>query len=192
MAEEVQPREYREFDMKSIVIGTANGGDFADYAILETEEPFKAFVQDIKLGSKFNRTKQLDEDRVFVWCEMTDGEGKGQRYRADFNAKISPKGSNKPTALSSFLDKVYPDVYTAGIDKDDLLGQPVRIELSAAWKKPNDTTDSKGMQFIETFKKATADQKRTKVEAPVATDVVLADLPDGDLMTSDELDKLFK
>lgn len=179
-----QPREYREFDPNVIQLSNS-GGDYADYVKLEPEEPFPAYVQSIKLGSKFNRTTNAEEDRVFVWCEVTDGPGKGQTYRTDFNPKLTPPTSPKQSKLSEFLLKVYGEPFTGRIDPDDLLGRPIRIELSEPWGEKN-------IQFINSFKKPLSSQQRVDVtNSPKGGETNSAEaLLSGDELEA-ELDKVF-
>lgn len=179
MAEEIQEKKYEEFDMSKIT-RSGSGSDYADYVTLEADEPYEAFVQDIKLGTKFNKQENAEKPRVFTWCEVTQGPGKGQRYRADFNPKISPAGSKKPTDFSKFLDLVYGE-HVDAVDKNDLLGRTIRIELSEPW-------GDKGLQFIKTFKVSKSGVER--VDVAQQADVVIDDVPEQGL-TEAELDKVF-
>lgn len=176
MEQEQKAKEYREFDPSVLKASNGGGGDFADYVMLPAEEPFKAHIDSLKIADKFSKQTGKEEERLYVWCELDEGDGKGQKYRADFNPVITPKGSSKKSNLADFLEKVYGE-HQSTIDAKDIIGRPIRIELSEPWGEKN-------LQFIKTFKKPSADQKR------VEPDVVLEDLPVN--APSDELlDEIF-
>lgn len=159
-AEDQPKKEYKPFDPS--ILQTV-GGDFEEYIKYPVEEPIQAHITDIKIGRKFNRTSGQDEDRVYFYFETDEGDGKGQTYRADYSPKIT-KGGSKQSNLSLMLEKVYGETQD-GIDYQDILGRPVRIELSEPWGE-------KGLQFVNAVKRPTASQKRVEV----AKDTVVADI----------------
>ncbi len=156
VVEEQQKREYRPFEEG--IIRQSGGGDFEDYIALPSEEPIQAHITDVKIGKKFNKTKGEDEDRLYVYATLSEGEGKGQVYRGDMSPVIN--NGSKMSNLSKLLEKLYGekrDGIKVVAGQPEIIGMPVRIELSEPWGE-------KKLQFINEFKKPLASQKRIEVK----------------------------
>lgn len=161
MSEEVveQPkREYRPFSMDDIT--TSANSKYDDYVQLPSEEPLEAHLVELAIGDKeyMGETKK----RVYAWFEVSKGEGKGQRYRGDWNANLS-KGGGKQSDLSKVMERLRDGDGTSPIDADAVLGLPCRIELSDPW-------GDKGLQFVKEVKKPVKGQTRRDMSAPAADD----------------------
>lgn len=146
-------REYTDFTKDDVVVG--EGSSFDDYVKLEPGEPYKAHVVEIKKGSKM-KNGELVEGWMYVWYELDEGEGKGQRYRGDFNPVLSPKSN-----LQKFVDLIY-GTHQSVFDPNDVIGKPVRVLLSEPWGE-------KGLQFVASYLKPTADQKKVEQDEDLDT-----------------------
>ncbi len=181
MAEEATERKPLE-DWGDTIIEASEGGasEFDDYVMLEAEEPFKAHITKIKKGEKFNKTSQEMQDRVYIFCELDESDGKGQTYRCDFNPKLSKPDQTKQTYLADFLKAVYGTPQLK-FDPKDLIGRPLRVMLSEPWTKPG---GDKPMQFINKTLKPTADQKKVESDVELtpeeAAEIMGGEVVDGD------------
>jgi hypothetical protein len=162
---EEQPKQFPELTPGDMVLeASASGGDFEDYVSLDPGEPIKAHIVSTRPGQKMFKGEY--QDKLFVYFEVDEGPGKGQRYRGDFNPTITSPTSPKQSNLSKFATLVFGEAPTT-LDPTDLLGRPIRILLSEPW-------GDKGLQYANTYLKASADQKTVKIE-PKDTDHVLTD-----------------
>lgn len=155
MEQQEQKREYKEVQPGEVKIEAA-GDDYPEYVKVDAEEPFKAHITKFREGTRFNKKNDEDEPRWFYWFELDEGPGKGQEYRGDFFPKLSKTGNTKLTNLSKFVQAVTGELLQE-LDPMSLIGKPVRIELSEPW-------GDKQMQFVNTYKKPTADQKAVKIK----------------------------
>lgn len=154
-----QPKvEYRKFDMSEV----STGGDskYDDYVTLPSEEPIEAHLVELALRDKeyMGETKK----RVYAWFEVASGEGKGQRYRGDWNANLT-KGGAKQSDLSKIMERLRDGDGTSPIVEEEVLGLPCRIELSEPW-------GDKGLQFVKEVKKPLKSQTRRDMSETSASD----------------------
>jgi hypothetical protein len=163
---ETEEPKYQPFDPS--VIKSGGGSNFDDYEQLPAEEPIQAVVADIKMKPDYNSYKSVDEMAIYTWFEVTEGPGKGQRYRYKCSASLAdkPKKSN----LYKMLEAITGDPKN-GIPVNDgqpaILGYPCRIELSEPWS-------DKQLQFVNGIKKPLASQKKVPM-GEVAKEVAAED-----------------
>lgn len=141
-----------------MIIKSSSGGDFEDYVKLEAGEPLKAHVVDVKPGEKLFKGEL--QPKLFVYFELDEGDGKGQRYRGDFNPTLTSPSSPKQSNLSKFAALLYGEGVTE-VDPADFIGRPIRILLSEEW-------GDKHLQFVNDYLKPAPDQRKVEVEAKPA------------------------
>lgn len=152
MGEEVKERAPMEDWDEVITAQATGGGEFEDYVKLDAGEPFKAHITAVKKGTKTYMGEE--QTRMFVYFKLDEGPGKDQVYRGDFNPKLTTPDSPKQSNLAKFAEMVYGEKQTK-LDKDDLIGRPIRVLLSEPW-------GDKQLQFVNSYLKPAPDQKRVE------------------------------
>ena len=173
--EETQERKPMEdWPEGNTLEASSASSEFEDYVKVDAGEPIKAHITAVKTGTK--PFKGEEQDRMFVYFKLDEGEGEGQVYRGDFNPKLTTPDSPKQSNLSKFVTLVYGAVQTK-LDPKDLIGRPIRVLLSEPW-------GDKKLQFVNSFLKPATSQKRIEADVlPTAEEV--AEFMGGEIVDGD-------
>lgn len=162
MAEELERKPMEDWPTGKTLEASSGSGEFEDYVKIEPGEPIKAHITAVKAGTKIYLGEE--QDKMFVYFKLDEGDGEGQVYRGDFNPKLTSVDSPKQSNLSKFVALVY-GAQQAKLDPKDLIGRPIRVLLSEPWGE-------KGLQFVNSYLKPAPGQKRVEADTVLSAEDV--------------------
>lgn len=168
----MEDQKYQDIQPGDIVL---TGGDA--YALAEEGEQLRFHVSKVATTMGTNYDTKLPERKLVVSLELDEpGEAQGQVYNSWFKPSIAERSN-----LAKLVKAVFGTI-PVPFDPTSLLGMPLRGILV------NKVRDGVTRQYVDTFVKASSEQKKVKIDNQAKDVILTADQVTGEPVNLDELD----